>query len=102
MTSFPDYNGDPVEANCRSCGAEIYFVKRHGKWSPINRKKLKIFFRRGNEWLCIEAHESHFSTCPQADKWRKNKPQKQAELPLKVDTKDTNSSKRAKSVPQAV
>jgi len=42
-------------SKCRSCGEDILFFKTiNEKWMPVNLD-----------------FSSHFSSCPQADKWRK-------------------------------
>ena len=51
-----------VKAKCRSCGRKIWWAKtKNGKNMPI----------------CVDEDagefESHFASCKQADKWRKEK-----------------------------
>lgn len=53
-------------ANCRSCGAEIWFVKtKKDKWLPVDADpgEVKEYVR--------ETMKCHFDTCPDADKFRK-------------------------------
>lgn len=78
--------------NCRSCGAEIKFIKlkRSGKWSPVDPTKRTIIEGRGIDVLVTESGEvvhgmfasldeganrsgyiSHFATCPNANMHRK-------------------------------
>jgi len=47
---------DAPPSKCRSCGAEVWWIRTFaGKMMPVNRDGT-----------------SHFSTCPQAAKWRKS------------------------------
>lgn len=62
---------------CESCGAEIIWVEMNpsGKRMPLDKKK-RLTFRyspEGNEWKGTWGHESHFASCPFADKHRKGK-----------------------------
>lgn len=56
---------------CRGCGADIVWLKTSsGKNIPVNYKKdvdFKIFDPKN--------HEAHFSTCPQAKEFRREKKQ---------------------------
>lgn len=60
-------------ATCRSCGAQIVFVKT-GKYNkdgkeksmPVNAETTEP----GDTQLDLSHHVSHFSTCPQACAWR--------------------------------
>jgi len=46
-------------AKCRACGEDIFWVKtKNGKLMPMNFNELK---------------QTHFATCPEADKFRKRK-----------------------------
>lgn len=62
---------------CRSCRAEIFFIKYKGKPHPVNAKPKKVFVSEEDEfgnvfcWELVNGYESHFSDCPQADSWRK-------------------------------
>jgi len=63
---------------CKSCGAEIIFINYKDKFHPVNAKPRKIFFNlnKGWEaacWVFDEGYESHYSSCPDADRWRKRK-----------------------------
>lgn len=78
-------------AKCRSCGAEIKFIKlTSGKWNPVDIQKRTLIKDEGDEVLVTEAGEiikgrfasleeganasgyiSHFATCPFATKHRK-------------------------------
>jgi len=53
-------------ANCRSCGAEIWFVKtKNGKFLPVDTDpgQDKEYDR--------EKMKCHFDSCPDAEKFRK-------------------------------
>lgn len=53
---------------CRSCRARIiWFKTAAGKNMPVDADTVEP----DDEELDLERHVSHFSTCPQAGKWRK-------------------------------
>lgn len=78
-------------AQCKSCGAEIKFIKmKSGRWNPVNPQKRYIKKDGGNEVLVTDSGEliqgtfatledgangegytSHFATCPNAEQFRK-------------------------------
>jgi len=78
-------------AVCRSCGAEIKFIKmKSGKWNPVNPGARTIIKDGGKEVLVTESGElisgtfasleegangsgyvSHFATCPYAGSHRR-------------------------------
>jgi len=64
---------------CKSCGAEIYFLKtKNGKFMPVNGSSLtenEISNLMAGKSICFDynKHKSHFSSCPDAGKYR-NKP----------------------------
>ena len=55
---------------CRSCGAEIFWIKntQTGKLIPCDPRVRTVITETGN---CIKGRETHFATCPQAEEWRK-------------------------------
>ena len=65
---------------CRSCKADIIFIKHGKKFHPVNvnPKKLFVFIKEyydlmeSGAWQLVDAYESHFATCPDAAKWRKD------------------------------
>lgn len=69
---------------CKSCGADIFFIKtKMGKWHPLDAgiiisdgKKL-LFGGKLCGFKKLEAGRkgfiSHFATCPEANKFRKEK-----------------------------
>ena len=79
--------------NCRSCGAEIKFIKlKSGKWNPVDPTKRTMIEGAGKEVLVTELGEvvhgtfasideganrsgyiSHFATCPNANQHRSRK-----------------------------
>lgn len=83
--------GREIMANCRSCHAEIIYIRTmNGKMTPVNAEPVRFTFRLGGkdkivtgngEILTGEIRDdgeevgyvSHFSTCPDADKWRKRR-----------------------------
>lgn len=58
-------------SNCRSCGAEIKWIKtKAGKDMPVNAKAMTVVSEEGE--VITNVRLSHFSSCPQANQWRKN------------------------------
>ena len=68
---------------CKGCNADIAFITTPaGKKHPINPKPEKRWIcmqyksKEGkvikNDWMLVDTHESHFSTCPFAGNFRKN------------------------------
>jgi hypothetical protein len=55
---------------CRSCGAEVVWVKGERHSMICNPKVFTVITDQG---IVIQGRESHFSTCPQAAEWRKKK-----------------------------
>jgi len=61
---------------CKSCGKPIYWAKTQaGKLAPINAdfKALKTLSIDGETLQLLGAYASHFSTCPQANQFRKKR-----------------------------
>jgi len=59
-------------AKCKACGAEIKWVNvASGKAMPCNVKPLTVVVPKTGE--VVRAYESHFPTCPEADKFRNKK-----------------------------
>ena len=62
---------------CRGCGAKIQWIKTvGGKNHPINAEAVNVWAQQpdgkgGFHWTMIPSHSSHFSTCPNADEFRK-------------------------------
>ena len=75
-------------ARCRSCNAPIEWavVPPNGKRMPFNEPV--ILAPDGNDptlpagvvLVDMERTQSHFATCPDAERWRKNKPPKGARV----------------------
>lgn len=63
---------DKKIVRCRTCSADIFFIKlENGKNHPVNAKPKKVFiYLEGAGWDLETGHESHFSSCPQANTWR--------------------------------
>lgn len=62
---------DPMNT-CKSCGAEIQWVTMgSGKKMPLDMKKKTIIVEMGG-FEAMSGFESHFVTCPQANKHRKS------------------------------
>lgn len=61
---------------CKSCGADIFWIKYQGKQHPTNAKPKKVFIVENvdgkTKWTFRGGYESHFATCPQAKDWRKD------------------------------
>lgn len=61
-------------AQCRSCGAEIEWLKtKSGKSIPVDRKPVWVQGSAGP----FECFRSHFETCPNADQHRTQTGKKQ-------------------------
>jgi len=61
---------------CKSCGAEIIWIETpDGRKCPVQREQINVWTHDGltEQWRLVKAHEPHFATCPDADKWRKKK-----------------------------
>lgn len=59
-------------AKCRACQQEIVWLKtRLGKSMPVNYSGPHLL---ESPEFDPKKHESHFATCPQAEKFRKEKP----------------------------
>lgn len=62
-------NQAPKIQECRSCKAKIVFLKtRNNRTTPVDADTWN-----GEEEYQAEKHVSHFATCPDAAKYRKNK-----------------------------
>lgn len=60
----------PFEVRCSSCGAPIvWFRTRAGKKMPVDASSCEP--TDAEHQLDLSRHRSHFSTCPEADNWRK-------------------------------
>ncbi len=56
-------------AECRSCGAEIAWVRMpSGKMMPVDIDAEVVEEKDGEK---IVVCKPHWATCPQGDKWRK-------------------------------
>jgi len=68
---------------CKACGKEITFLRtRNGKlmpvdWESLNGKEKDDLVNDNVRLFDLTKHKSHFSTCPEADKFRKQKAVKQ-------------------------
>lgn len=63
---------------CNGCGQEIKWIQmKSGKMMPVDLKKLTIISvdQSNGEGSLVYGFESHFSTCPKADEFRKGKKQ---------------------------
>jgi hypothetical protein len=60
-------------SKCKGCGADVKWIKVRGRLHPVNPKALKVFvaLRAGESYELRTGYESHFSTCPKADQFRK-------------------------------
>lgn len=70
MTSEQIRQRHPFEVPCRSCGKPVvWFRTKAGKRMPVDAETTKP--TDAEHQLDLGRHVSHFSTCPEADKWRK-------------------------------
>jgi len=63
---------------CRTCQSEIFFIKMNGKYHPVNVMPKLVYILDEleglpAEWILTKGYESHFSNCPEAKHFRKNK-----------------------------
>jgi len=75
---------------CRSCGAKVKWIQlESGKWNPVDPElissadcehgdimvtedgEVRKIDHSENDYEVFDGYVSHFSTCPEADKWRK-------------------------------
>jgi hypothetical protein len=54
-------------ATCRGCGAEIVWLELNGKNHPCDLPSLRVIY----QGHLVEAHTSHFATCPKAGEFRR-------------------------------
>jgi len=78
---------NPKITQCRSCKADIIWIKLNsGKMHPVNAKPKKVFIpyfihdavhavtdKKKAHWKIKMGYESHFATCPDSNRWRKDK-----------------------------
>jgi len=63
-------------SECKSCNADIVWIKYNGKNHPIDAKPKKLFVMMDDpqdgsaSWELTDCHESHFATCPNAAQHR--------------------------------
>lgn len=76
MSAYPAEPGD--HGRCRSCGADVIWAKTAaGKLMPLDATETlgKVVYQLDTTGRMQRAegrgHESHFATCPQADRWRR-------------------------------
>jgi hypothetical protein len=64
---------DPAE--CRGCGAPIYWVTLDsGKRMPLDRgRQVRVAYIEGRGFVAHGSYTSHFATCPEANRLRKQK-----------------------------
>ncbi len=58
------------EGRCRSCGASIVWIYGATRRMICNPEVLTVITDEG---LVVRGRESHFSTCPDANKWRRKR-----------------------------
>lgn len=64
-------HGEDRKTTCRTCGAPIRFVpSKHGNWIPVDERRLTVVTDAGE---VVNGRQSHFASCPQAEKWRKER-----------------------------
>lgn len=60
----------PFEVPCKSCGMPVvWFRTKNGKRMPVDAETTKP--ADAEHQLDLARHRSHFSTCRDADEWRK-------------------------------
>ena len=69
----------PEIVKCKSCNADIFFVRYKDKYHPVNAKAKKVFVLSDDGhmpalfWEFINGYESHFATCPNAAQHRRKR-----------------------------
>ncbi len=58
------------EGRCRSCGAPVVWIYGATRRMICNPEVLAVITDEG---LVVRGRESHFSTCPDANKWRRKR-----------------------------
>ena len=59
---------------CKSCGAEIRFVKLpSGKLSPVEMDEQKFYVESMESFVLVPGHIPHWGNCPGANKHRRPK-----------------------------
>jgi hypothetical protein len=59
-------------SKCEACGEAIEFVRMtSGRMNPVNLKVYTVVTDKGE---AVRGRESHFATCPAAEKFRTKKP----------------------------
>jgi len=62
---------------CKSCGAEIFFLKTsRGKIIPVNSETIseqdKLLIRKNQTvYFDYKIHTAHFATCPDSERFRR-------------------------------
>lgn len=70
IDGIPDRH--PFQVTCSSCGAPIvWFRTKSGKRMPVDASSTKP--NDAEHQLDLGRHVSHFSTCPNADKHRRQR-----------------------------
>ncbi len=59
---------------CKSCGADVIWITGAETRRYICNPRILTFIT--DEGTLARGRESHFSTCPDADKWRKRRTEK--------------------------
>ncbi len=61
------------QSRCKTCGAPIVFIEsaKTGKPIPCNEISVLVVTETGD---VVRGRTSHFSTCPQAEQHRKERP----------------------------
>jgi hypothetical protein len=61
-------------SKCRGCKADIIWIKTEkGKSIPIDAKPIKAYSRGLHLYILEDVHLPHWSTCPDAEQFRKIK-----------------------------
>ena len=66
------------QTKCKSCDADIIWIKtKKGKFHPVDAKPKKLWVQdqysvEFNGMMLVDCYESHFATCPNADKHRRD------------------------------
>jgi hypothetical protein len=64
------------KGQCRGCGADLLMVRcgKTGNWHPVDMPGEKRWLKRlDNKYVTCTTYQSHFETCPDAEKFRKGR-----------------------------
>lgn len=65
--------GTTTRRPCKACSREIMLVQNtNGRWVPLDARPTTVYLPDSKKF--VQAHITHFITCPEADELRKAAP----------------------------